>query len=366
MFRLCLLALCILTPLTQERALRLIPQADPTRVEVAAILPKDIVNHLSAGRLTQEEGEKWLQLFLVTGAKEGPPMLGSYHLDGQKLVFVPRFPLQNDSTYRASTLQAGKKIESVSFHVPPRPPAPAAEVVAVWPANDILPANQLRFYIQFSRPMRGGSDIFSQIHILDADGKSVADPWLPDELWSDDGTLLTLYIHPGRIKWGVLLRLLLGPVLEPDRNYTLHITGDMLDADGRRLAREYQKKFRTSAEDRTRLELSAWKLVAPQGGKLGPLTLTFPKALDSRGLERFITVIDAQGKPVPGKIEVSRNASKWIFQPETAWTVQDYTIAVDRRLEDVAGNNPIHPFDVDADAPPPPPQRLSLAFRPQN
>jgi Bacterial Ig-like domain len=362
----CLLPFLILTPSSQESALRFIPQADPTRVEVAALLPKNIVNQVSAGRLTQEEGERWLQLCLVTGAKEGPPMLGTYHRDGQKLIFVPRFPLQNDSIYRASLLDGGKKIEAVSYSVPPRPPAPAAEVVAVWPANDILPANQLRFYIQFSRPMRGGSDIFSQIHILDGDGKVVADPWLPDELWSDDGTLLTLYIHPGRIKWGVLLRLLLGPVLEPDHTYTLHITGDMLDADGRRLAREYQKKFRTTAEDRTRLELSAWKLLAPHTGQRGPLTLTFPRALDSRGLQRFVTVIDAQGKPLAGKIEVSRDARTWTFQPDRAWTAQDYTIEVDRGLEDVAGNNPIHPFDVDADAPPPPPQRLSLAFRPLN
>jgi hypothetical protein len=363
--RFILFILCALFFAGPQGSLRIIPQADPSHVEVSAVLPKEIANQLPAGKLSQEEGEKSLQFCLLLGGKEGPPILGSYRRDGINLVFVPRFPLQHNNTYQATFLQAGNKNESLSYQVPARPPAPPAEVIAVWPTNDVLPANQLRFYIQFSRPMRGGSDIFRQIQILDADGKEIADPWLPDELWSDDGTLLTLYIHPGRIKWGVLLRLLLGPVLEPDRSYTLRLSTDLIDANGRKLAKEYQKRFRTTAEDRTRLELSTWKVLVPQNGQRGPLTLRFPKALDSRGLGQFLKVVDAQGKTVAGKIAVSRDAHEWTFQPDAAWSNQDYTIAVDRQLEDVAGNNPVHPFDVDADAPPPPPQGLSLTFRPR-
>jgi hypothetical protein len=349
----------------QDNALRVVPKADATRVEIRAVLPKPAADQLPAGKLSQDEGENWLQVCLVIDGKEGPPMLGSYERDGQNLVFTPRFPLQNEKNYRACFMQAGKRINTVDYQVPARPPAPPAEVVDVWPTNDVLPANHLRFYIQFSRPMRGGPDIFEQIALLDADGAEIADPWLRDELWNEDGTLLTLYIHPGRIKWGVLLRLLLGPVLEPDRRYTLLVRGSLLDADDRKLSKEYRKQFRTTAEDRTRLELSAWKVQAPESSQRGPLKLAFPKPLDSRSLERFLKVIDAKGQPVAGKTAVSRDGREWTFQPETAWTLQDYAVVVDRRLEDVAGNNPVHAFDVDADAPPPPPQRLSLPFRPR-
>jgi len=69
----------------------------------------------------------------------------------------------------------------------------------------------LRFHIYFSKPMRGGQDIFEQIKILGPDGKEIDEAWLTDELWEDDDTHLILYIHPGRIKWGLLLRMLLGP-----------------------------------------------------------------------------------------------------------------------------------------------------------
>jgi hypothetical protein len=365
MLLVCWTAAFVLAGIPQDHVLRVTLKEDDRLVEVSAVLPKDQAERLPAGKLSQDEGEDWLQLCLVIDGKDGPAMLGSYQREGQKLVFVPRVPLQPEKTYRASLFLAGKKADAVAYNVPARPAAPAAEVVSAWPAADVLPANHLRFYLQFSRPMRGGSDIFQQISLLDAEGKVIADPWLPDELWSDDGTLLTLYIHPGRIKWGVLLRLLLGPVLEPDRSYTLVVSGDMLDADGRKLAKEFRKRFRTTAEDRTRLELATWKLEAPEAGKRAALTLAFPKALDHRGLARYLTLVDNQGKEVPGKVEVGRDGRTWKFVPETPWTQQEYSINVGRQLEDVAGNNPLAPFDVDAEAPVPPPQRLSLPFRPR-
>jgi hypothetical protein len=360
------LAILIVTATGQDSALRVAPQNDVTQIEVIAQLPKKIADQLPAGMLSQEEGERLLHLCLVIDGKDGPAMLGNYRREGQTLAFTPRFPLQNGKSYRASLLQAGKPIDTIIYHVPARPAAPLAEVVAVWPANEVLPANHLRFYIQFSRPMRGGSDIFDQIHLQDADGQDVTDPWLRDELWSEDGTLLTLYIHPGRIKWGVLLRLLLGPALEPDRNYTLVVSRDMLDADSRKLAKEYRKKFRTTAEDRTRIEISTWKLESPNVGTRAPLRLAFPKALDSRGLERFLKVVDGNGKPLLGKIEVTKDGRSWSFVPDAVWTAQECKIVVDQQLEDVAGNTPLHPFDVDAEAPVPPPQRMSLPFRPRS
>jgi hypothetical protein len=333
-------------------------------VEVCALLSKDAVKQLAPGKLSQDDGEKLLEFRLITDGKAGPAMLGAYRREGEKLLFVPRFPLQPEKTYEASFIQTGAKPVTVTYKVAARPAGPLAEVVAAWPASDVLPANQLRFYIQFSRPMRGGPDIFRQICLVDADGKIIDDPWFPDELWSDDGTFLTLYIHPGRIKWGVLLRLLLGPVLEPNRNYTLIVSGDMLDADDRKLAKEFRKPFRTTAEDRTRIELSAWKLQSPKTGQREAVALAFPKPLDHRNVQRFVKVLDAKGQPVAGKVEVGKDGRSWKFVPEMAWTNQEYKIAVDAKLEDIAGNTPVLPFDVDADAPVLPPQRLWLAFRP--
>ena len=61
-------------------------------------------------------------------------------------------------------------------------PTPPAVVTKVYPSGDVLPANHLKFYLYFSKPMRGGPDLFQYLRIEDADGKAVYDPWLHDEL----------------------------------------------------------------------------------------------------------------------------------------------------------------------------------------
>ncbi len=332
--------------------------------QVKVGLPPDA--KLPAGKLTQDQGEAWLRLCLVEAGTEGPPIFGTYERRGQDLIFTPRFPLVPEKQYRAVFLSPKGAKQTREYRVPPRPPAPPARIVKIYPAGDVLPANHLRFFLYFSRPMRGGSDLFKHIRILDADGKEVRDPWLLDELWDDDGQMLILYIHPGRIKWDVLLRLLLGPVLFPDRDYMLVVSGALLDADGRRLGKDYTKKFRTTAEDRARIDLSAWKIKAGAAGSRASLVLEFPKALDHLSLERFLTIQDAKGRKVAGKIEVGANERSWKFTPAQAWQAEEYTLTVDGRLEDTAGNTPLRPFDVDRNAPQPPPQVLSRRFQPRS
>lgn len=358
----CFLALL----LADSPALSIKAGADARRPQVRAVLPADLAAGLPAGKLTQEQGEKTLRLFLDKGKgpKEEPAILGDYERRDKELTFVPRFPLVPENTYRARLLLGDGKALTAEYRVPGAA-GPLTQVVKIVPAGDVLPANHLRFYIYFSRPMRGGSEIFKQIRLVDDKGQTILDPWLLDELWDAEGKMLILYIHPGRIKWGVLLRLLFGPVLVPDREYTLLIPGDMLDADGRRLGKDYTKKFRTTAEDRTRIELGAWKLKAPEAGGMQPLLVEFPRTLDHLGLERFVKVVDAKGNAVTGKIQVAKDGRSWQFTPAAAWQSEEYSVRVDGRLEDVAGNTPLRPFDVDQAAPRPVPQRLERVFRPK-
>jgi hypothetical protein len=347
--------------------LRVRAGADPTRVEVIARIPADLSARIPAGKLTQEQGEAWLRLTILdsdTGA-EGAAMLGTFERRGDKLVFTPRFALLHDHRYRARFGPAGGKGPGAEYRVPPRPPSPPAFVEKVYPSADVLPANHLRFYLHFSRPMRGGQAIFDQIRILDANGEEVTDPWLRDELWDSDGRMLILYIHPGRIKWGILLRLLLGPVLEPGREYTLVLSRELLDADGRRLGKEFRKKFRTTAEDRVRVELSDWKVTTPPAGTTEPVALALPKSFDRLGLEGRVKVVDAAGKPVAGRVEIGPAERSWKFHPRAAWSAGAYRIRVEGELEDTAGNTPLSPFDVDLDTPKRPPQSLDLPFRPR-
>jgi hypothetical protein len=356
-------ALCLLVPLGDPAPVRV--AAKGKTVEVIAALSDNAASKLPVGKLKQDQGEAWLQLHLVEDGKEGPAILGSYQRRGKDLVFEPRFPLQPGKLYRARFTAPGVAAVVVEHKVPERPPAPPPEVVAVWPTTDVLPANHLRFYIEFNRPMLGGEEIFSGIQLLDAKGELIYDPWLPDELWDESGTVLTLYIHPGRIKWGVLLRDLLGPVLEPKRSYTLVIRGSLLDVDGRKLGKDFSKKFKTTAEDRTRIELANWKITAPKAGGKDAIVIAFDKVMDHVSAQEFLKVTDAKGQAVAGKAVTARDGRSWTFQPTGTWTAGEYKVVVDPRLEDVAGNTPVRPFDMDADAKLPPAQGLTLVLQPR-
>jgi hypothetical protein len=333
--------------------------------EIVARLPADIAAKLPMGKLTQEQGEAVLTVALIDPDKKkpGPAMLGKYERTGNDLVFAPRFAFDAGQTYRA-TLHHLTKGTSVDYRMPPPAAKSPPKVVRIYPSADVLPANQLRFYIYFDRPMRGGKEIFDQIALLDDKGKVIDDPWLVEEIWDDENNCLILYIHPGRIKWGVLLREMLGPVLHEKRNYSLVIRGAMSDPDGNKLGKDVVKKFRTIAEDRTRIDLGAWKLAPAIRGTSERLIVTFPTSLDHRGLEKCLTVLDKNGQRVEGITEIDNGEKTWRFLPKGNWLDREYSLEVNRDLEDVAGNTPLRPFDLDLKTPKQPPQKLRLPFRP--
>jgi hypothetical protein len=338
--------------------------ADPRVITVTVVLPAELAQTLAPGKLPQEQGENLLQVFLRHDGKDGPPMLGKYENQGKALVFQPKFPLEPGELYGIKFLPPKGKVITAEYKVPlPAAVAPAV-IEKIYPTVDVLPANHLKFYIYFSQPMRGGKDIFDQIQILDAKGNPVYDPWLRDELWSADGKMLIIYIHPGRIKWGVLLRQLLGPVLLPDREYTLKISGDMLDDRGQKLGKDWTKKFKTTAEDRTFVDLKDWKILPPAADSRKALTVQFPKILDHKLLGRFLTVVGPDGKAVPGTSSIGPLEKSWAFVPAQPWQAAEYTLSVDGQLEDVAGNTPLRPFDLDLKVPQPSPQKLQKSFHP--
>ncbi len=341
------------------------PTENSTRIEVLATLPVTVADSLPVGAVGASRGEGLLRLALFdreTG-REGPAILGSYERRGTTLAFRPRFGLIAGQRYRATlALPAGKPV-SMDHVVPARPAEPAARVEKIYPTGDELPANLLKFYLHFSRPMRQGRDIFELIELRTEKGEPVVAPWRRTELWSDDGKRLTLWIHPGRVKEGVNLRVDLGPVLEPGRRYTLVVGADLLDADGRPLGKEFRKVFRVTEPLRARPLPQEWTLRPPPAGARDILFVTFRHAMDRALLDRFLTVIDAEGRPVAGRTRIGDGERWWSFEPARPWKEATYTLKVDDRLEDVAGNTPARLFDTDLEAPALLAPRLSRSIR---
>ncbi len=335
-------------------------------VEAVAALTGEERKLIPSGSVPGELGESWLRLCIVDPKtdKPGPAMFGAYRRDKDDLIFHPRAGLEPGHLYRAYFGPAGGAVRTKDYRVAPTHDGKPAVVTKIYPSSGVLPANVLKFYIYFSQPMRGGQDIFKQIQILDSKGEPLDNVWLADELWDENGQVLIIYIHPGRIKWGVILREVFGPVLYPDREYTFVVRGDMLDANGQKLGKDIMKRFRTTAEDRVRIELGEWKLGAPKEGSAAPLVVTFQKSIDHKSLERFLAIHDGKGQVVVGKTSVGQDEKAWSFIPALPWQDQEYRLKTNGRLEDVAGNTPLRPFDLDLKSPAPPAQQLDIPFRP--
>jgi hypothetical protein len=52
-------------------------------------------------------------------------------------------------------------------------------------------------------------------------------------------------------------------------------------------------------------------------------------------------------KSLDGQITLADNERRWEFRPDQPWTAGQYSVVVDKELEDSAGNNLARPFEVD-------------------
>jgi hypothetical protein len=340
-------------------------ETTPNGRQVVARLPAEFAGKLPAGWLTQAQGEAVLTLSLLADNTKtpGPSMVGKYERTANELTFTPRLPLSTGATYRA-TLRAAGSTTSLDCSIPTLAAKAPPKVVKIYPTADVLPANHLRFYIYFDRPMRGGKELFKHLAILDEKGKEVDEPWLIDEIWDEENNCLILFIHPGRIKWGVELRELMGPVLHEKRSYALVVRGEWTDLEGNKIGNDTIKKFRTTAEDRVRIELSDWKLAAPAAGTRDPVTLTLAKSVDYRSLQTGLTLMNAKGQIIAGAIAIGKDEKNWSFTPAQPWQANLHRVNVSPDLEDVAGNTPSRPFDMDLLTPRRRAQKLEFEFEP--
>jgi len=293
--------------------------------------------------------ERASEIFTVAvDARDVPNMLGRYRVENGALVFAPQFPPQAGVTYKATARIPGRAAMSAVFSIPKADMTPKTVVERVYPSANVLPENQLKFYIHFSAPMARGF-AYEHIALLDESGKRVEDAFLPlaEELWDPSGKRFTLFFYPGRIKRGLLPQQEIGIALKAGKRYTLVIDKDWNDAQGRLLVSGFRKAFTVGAADRKVIDLKTWNVQRPVAGTRSALTLTFPEPLDHAILQRELDVVASSGTVIHGDIAVGAGEKSWSFTPDLAWKKGDYKIRVGTTVADLAGNMVDRPFEVD-------------------
>ncbi|HEU4889787.1 MAG TPA: Ig-like domain-containing protein [Thermoanaerobaculia bacterium] len=310
---------------------------DAGTIEVTGFGPRAL-ERLREERLSEEE---WIATFAVhSGPPDAPAMLGAYEVTENAVVFRPRFPLVPGVPYRVrfDTLETTIII--------PKPATAPTTHVQVFPTADELPANQLKFYLDFSSPMSVG-DVYRHIHLLDDTGHEVQRAFLQTahELWDARRRRFTLILDPGRIKRGLRANVESGAPLREGGRYRLVIDAAWQDGDGNPLRAPFEKTFRVVAADRTMPEPKAWRVSAPSAGTSEPLRVSFDEPLDRALLEEMLIVRDERRTDIEGDIEIASAETEWIFRPRQAWREGTYAVHVDTRIEDRAGNNLQRLFD---------------------
>lgn len=276
-------------------------------------------------------------------------MLGSYLREGAKLRFTPRFRLKPGLEYRAvyRPIRGTDRIER-SFTIFKPEIAPSTRVTQIHPSANLLPENLLRFYVEFSAPMRNG-EVYQHIHLLTANGDEVELPFieLPEELWDPESRRLTLLLDPGRIKRGLKPRREVGSALRAGASYELRIDRAMRDHRGLPLALGFVKSFHVGPPDYRQPNPGNWRISSPKSGTAEPLLIGFTESLDHALLQRMIWILDASGAEIAGSIRVVDPADQIRFTPAELWQPGTYTMRVDVDLEDHAGNSIRSVFDRD-------------------
>lgn len=299
----------------------------------------------------------------------GVPVFGSVFQRGNELRFKPAAPLIPKERYVAvfvhGTDEAGQTTQSgldthvvgagrliLGFTVPSAGGVLDAPFLQIHPTATALPANHLKFYLSFSQPMEQGV-FMERIQLLRGDGSEVRGAFRETELWSPDGKRLTVWLHPGRQKTGVNLNEDEGMVLQEGGQYTLKIDGRWRATNGAPLGKDHVKTFHVIAADHSPVAVGQWRAFRPNAGTRDPLRVTFPEPLDWALLQNSIAVHDARGQSMAGKIRVADGEREWHFTPAGSWRAGEYRLAIDKRLEDLAGNNLERAFEINVSAPPP-------------
>ena len=282
-----------------------------------------------------------VQLF---NSKKPTNLLGSLKKAGNAVVFRPLIAFTPGLTY--TVWQGKKQIGQISVLANKRQTPP--QLVAIYPGMDTLPENLLKVYFRFSKPMRVGQSL-QHIKLLNSKGDTLLNTFLDlqPELWDTTATVLTLWLDPGRIKRDLAPNLRMGNPLKQGEQYRLLISGKFQDAQGIPLAKDHQKQFTVGKRDEIAPDIGTWLLNFVKAGTSGKLIINTVEPLDHFLLQESVSVLNSEGDIVNGRIHFSVNDANWQFTPAQPWKAGNYTLAVNARLEDLAGNNLNRLFDRD-------------------
>ena len=282
------------------------------------------------------------------------PMPGEYSYDFDDdpsfLIFTPYQRISEDILYAAQELVNGQITEyDHSFW---HPDTDTTNILICPPDEPELPANHLKFYVHFTRPMRP-TESWEHFSLKDLrTGKLVPRPFRHIDLWDEQNRRLTLWFHPGRQKTGVNLNEDLGGILTAGHSYLLLIDPEWKTQTGKPLDLSVKKRYYFTAIDADHEQPAPnnWELTPPTADTVQPLIISFGEMLDFATAGKAVTTCSCNEELIEFSQQADWDGTRVKIFPSKPWATGNYTIALNPRLEDLAGNSLERPFEVDLSA----------------
>lgn len=300
-----------------------------------------IISRLLLDKIPQDSIGEVLKIHLIHTTT---PILGEYIMEHEAVIFRPLIAFTPGLKYE---VRLAKKLIS-EIEILPNDLHEAPVVVTVYPTGDTLPVNLLKIYIRFSKPMEEGQALKNiQVIRNNADTIPLIFLDLQQELWNKERTILTLWLDPGRIKRDLQPNKKLGPPLLEGSSYQIFIKKDWRDIEGVFLANPYRKNFVVSSKDSLSPNPKDWTVELPKTGSSQSLEIELHEQLDYILLKNTVRILDDKGNILSGALEPGAMETILNFIPSSKWQPGNYTVEIESRLEDLAGNNLNHLFDKD-------------------
>ena len=126
-----------------------------------------------------------------------------------------------------------------------------------------------------------------------------------------------------------------------------HHRGFMAQHECIALGENVRFAFQVGPADHSMPMMEKWQITTPKSGTRAPLLVHFDEPLDPAMIASALQLWH-EGKLWPLRVSVDQTGKVWKGMPCTTWTPGTYQLKADALLEDLAGNNLRHPFEVDA------------------
>ena len=210
--------------------------------------------------------------------------------------------------------------------------------VAVQPSGPEVPANLLRISLVFAQPV--GEPVLPRLELRQANGNVIDKPFLEQELWSPSGKILTVLLHPGRVKSGLIAHDTVGPVLHADGLVVLTLDGQEI------------KRWKVGSDNHDGPRPNGWTVGSVLAGTREPLVVELDAPIDGRDVD-YLAVANSSNRRIQGRARLEVGEKRWTFTPDAPWTELRYTLAVFGNLEDASGNRLNGHFESPGTAPEP-------------